>query len=85
MGVNANPLQQSVPWEGGVLCAPHHMKIRGGANKTTDWRQSAALHLAAGVKHEQSGRLEVQGGEFVVTVHVLYRYRAVLAAVREIF
>ena len=69
---------------GAFLCAPHHAKIHGGANRTTDWRQSAP-HLAAGVKHEQSGWPKVQGGEFVVTVHVFYRYRAVLAAVREIF
>ena len=65
-------------------CAPHHVKIRCGANRTTDWRQSA-LHLATGVKHEHSGWPEVQGGENVVTVHVFYRYRAVLVAVREIF
>ena len=45
----------------------------------------SAPHLVAGVKHEHSGWLEVQGGENVVTVHVFYRYRAVLAAVREIF
>lgn len=41
--------------------------------------------VAAGVKHEQSGWPEVPGREFVVTVHILYRYRAVLAAVREVF
>ena len=41
--------------------------------------------VAAGIKHEHSGRPKVQRGENVVTVKVFYRYRAVLAAVREIF
>ena len=58
---------------------------RYGAGKRGRGRVRGGSPLPASASARDNTGQGVQGGEFVVTVKVFYRYRTVLAAVREIF